>query len=952
MPSTIVDNSEHFTLSGPFGLPVAICVVVLLLVLLTWSLRRERKILGRQNTILFWCLRVIALATVVWMLLAPTNVQVETSTTRKSIAFVTDVSGSMLTVDPPGVADNIRWAAMQYDSAENQAITAADSAVVAAGMAERFLSHSSDALKRHERESLVAEATNAANQAIERTRENVAVVAELNGSRVSQAASNRNSLADRVLKSLDGPEFKAFSVLAGSLRKGRTPSQKGWRESVPDLEHRMTGIRRQLRELARITAKQNLPKNGDFDSAAFQQQPRLARAAGLLSRLQSDVLIDLEQKVDVRQSSFDQSLTRLTNSADPASELLAVTSLRGDPSNAADPDQLGNARSCPTDLSAVLEQLNRERVEQPLAAAFILTDVMHNRRGTVDPRVVAAEMKGTPVYVVPIGNTQHVRDIRIQSVFGPNVAMRNDNIVIEVTLQAHDCDGETCFVQLLLDSEEIDTRTIHIDSGFATRKLRFERKMSNIGRQSFQVAVTPLDGEMTETNNFDDFEVNVTRSDIKVLLADEMPRWEYRYLAQLFRRDPKVECDELLFEPRQIATGRRESTGTFPTTVDEWDYYDVVMLGDIPPNHLPAASQESLATYLRERGGTAVLIAGAEAMPQRYIDHPLEDILPVSPITVDQQIGATTGFSFHVTSEGHDHVALMIGETEESTRVAWDFINQVSPIYEVSNWRKPNPSAHTLISAVPRGTLDIEHSAKNNCLLCWQSVGRGKVLYLAAPDTWRLRLLRGDRLHYKFWGQMIRWATASDLAVGSEVVRVRSDKSRYSKGDTVRVTVRLTGTNGSPVITDGIQAIARHGDEEHSAPLIADAEIPGQYIAEFRRLEPGVFSVEPTGDPIEQLLLAGQQQITPAGFTVQADQPVEMLDTRCDRALAQQIADITGGQVLPPTAIEEVLKLTNLEPEVSTKTASMPLWLQWKYLWIVFACLQTEWIIRKWKGLS
>jgi hypothetical protein len=61
---------------------------------------------------------------------------------------------------------------------------------------------------------------------------------------------------------------------------------------------------------------------------------------------------------------------------------------------------------------------------------------------------------------------------------------------------------------------------------------------------------------------------------------------------------------------------------------------------------------------------------------------------------------------------------------------------------------------------------------------------------------------------------------------------------------------------------------------------------------------------------------------------------------------------LTGGQVLPSTSVEEVLELTNLDPIVTEKIERRPLWLEWKYLWIVFGCLQTEWIIRKWKGLS
>jgi hypothetical protein len=69
-------------------------------------------------------------------------------------------------------------------------------------------------------------------------------------------------------------------------------------------------------------------------------------------------------------------------------------------------------------------------------------------------------------------------------------------------------------------------------------------------------------------------------------------------------------------------------------------------------------------------------------------------------------------------------------------------------------------------------------------------------------------------------------------------------------------------------------------------------------------------------------------------------------------ALANQIAEATGGQVLPPTAVEEIVALTNLKPEITETIETQPIWVRWKFLWLVFACLQTEWIIRKWKGLS
>lgn len=101
MPTTI-DSTEQFSLDGPISPWVAVAMAVGLLVIFTWSLLRERRILGSRQAILFWLLRATALGVALWMLLAPTKMLVEVTTTRKAVAILADVSGSMRTIDPAG----------------------------------------------------------------------------------------------------------------------------------------------------------------------------------------------------------------------------------------------------------------------------------------------------------------------------------------------------------------------------------------------------------------------------------------------------------------------------------------------------------------------------------------------------------------------------------------------------------------------------------------------------------------------------------------------------------------------------------------------------------------------------------------------------------------------------------------------------------------------------------
>ncbi len=144
------------TSSTSSSLPVAIAVVILLLALFAWSLRRERRVLGGRNSVLFRVLRATALGVVVWMLLAPTTQRVEVSTTRQSVAIVTDVSGSMRTVDPEGTSDDLRWTVMTLDDPTFVRTKAADQA---------------EALQQHKGELVIAQMTSATETAVQRTRE-------------------------------------------------------------------------------------------------------------------------------------------------------------------------------------------------------------------------------------------------------------------------------------------------------------------------------------------------------------------------------------------------------------------------------------------------------------------------------------------------------------------------------------------------------------------------------------------------------------------------------------------------------------------------------------------------------------------------------------------------------------------------------------------------------------
>ena len=213
------------------------------------------------------------------------------------------------------------------------------------------------------------------------------------------------------------------------IKKHRTPAQKAWQEGLSDLEHRVGAIKGVAQELARTAAEsdgKHLAGENAEVMSSVQNANRLDRVLKSVDLLQTNTLAPLHDKADIRFGAFDQSF-RLLNGP-------PVSVKRDSDASASNSD--GPATVSGTDLSNLFMSLRQESSNQQLAAVFLLSDVAHNEAAEKHPRDAAEMLAGIPVYVVPIGNSQYVRDLRLRSVFAPAVAMRNDDIVIEASVRA------------------------------------------------------------------------------------------------------------------------------------------------------------------------------------------------------------------------------------------------------------------------------------------------------------------------------------------------------------------------------------------------------------------------------------------------------------------------------------------------------------------------------------
>ncbi len=934
-------QSENLIFDGALSLPTAIVIGLLLIGLTTWLLIRDRNALGTGWATVFWATRLGAVGLALWMAVGPTMEKVERSSTPQSIAIIADHSESMNIVDPPDGAESVRWelAAEKMTSdpqAAEIAMIAADRAGVALAVANQHCQTTAKMLAEHRPLNLLRGSLKSVRIAVERASKHCETISD-------ELAGTRDDMLERLARVdtlLEGPIAESLDAAEKAVTDRGDSVVEELTTSLGQLGEGLTGAQRRIDILASDLLREQIDANsGVF--ATDENQNRQEKTSEALRALERGALTDLPDDVRVNRFRFDAMLTPVSGD-EPWSQRLNV--------EADSQPRTGKPANPNTNLSGVLEQLSKARTTDATRLAVVYTDGRHTAIDGVAPQEAAAELHDLPVFVVPVGSAALVRDLVVHRVTAPSTVVERDSAVIEAIVTAFDCDGLQSELVLRHNGEIVDRKPVDFTGDRIDRRVKFDVYADKLGWQEYELALEPVDGEASQANNVTPVSWEVVKNKFRVLLSDGVSQWEYRYLQQLFRRDPHVECDELLFFPRLRGTGNLAAKPQFPRTVDDWAMYDVVILGDISPKQLPRASQESLVEYVRKRNGHLILISGRDHMPQAYEGQPLMGLLPVEPLSGT----VYESYTVALTDEGRVHSALAIEDGAKLSEMAWQDVYDQKPLGGVSLFCKPKKTARTLIEAVPYGsTVQLpEDQQEQAAFLCWHQAGAGKVVYLSSPQTWKLRFRRDDRRHHRFWGQMLRWITATNLGSGFDLVRLSTDQTHYATNEPVEVTVWLKDQTGRPLADQEVQVAARVLDDTvASVPLVADDEMAGRYSAVLKGLPAGAYEILVEGTIIDQLL-SGQveQKDVRSLISIESSDSLEMMDTRCDRALLEQIAKTTGGQVIPPTAVAEVLQLASLSPEVHESVERTPLWDRWANLWIILGCLFVEWIVRKAKG--
>ena len=704
-------------------------------------------------------------------------------------------------------------------------------------------------------------------------------------------------------------------------------------------------------------------------------RPRRDLAVDALSRPRGDkaaVLDELRRKYTVKFMQFGKEAVEATG-------LPTVT-------------EAGPALRSRTDLAGVLTKVQETYPPENLAGVVLLSDLRDNGSRPPDDAARKLGLQGSPVCPVLVGSAAGARDAAIVAVSNAQSIFLGDRLRVKVDLKFDGMRGQAVKVRLLRDGKSVSEETLQVPNTAWRHSIRLDDTPTEKGIYKWSVKIDPLEGEQFPQNNEWAFQAAVSDDRTNVLLIDDRPRWEFRYLRNLFdSRDKSVQLQYVLLHPDKLdgmealpatpaAAGRpfgQSEATRLPATPEEWRKFDVIILGDVPPDVVNEETWKIIRDCVGNRGAMLVMVGGRNYLPHAFGHQTARELIPINytPSTAARDTPPEAAYKLALTAEGRQNPVFSQSASglenariwEQMPVLRWRQAHEgVKDGSTVLAWAQPvavdgqgvelTASGGAGSDADPAAELQRRKALESkNALVVAAQVDLGKVVMLTFDQTWRFRYGIGDSYHHRFWGQLLRWGAGESLPSGTAAVRLGTDHLAYEPGQPIIVKARLMDDQFRALVNGKVKAtLSREGRVVASGPLDYRKDSQGQYEARFEGLsEPGSYTVELSGPDVERLLAKDGLRNVQQPITIgSAGNAVELADLTIDPEMAARIASLSGGVVTGLADAEKILTRFGPETKIVEEQKETSLWDNWIILAVAVVALTAEWILRRRSALA
>jgi uncharacterized membrane protein len=676
----------------------------------------------------------------------------------------------------------------------------------------------------------------------------------------------------------------------------------------------------------------------ELDKLGLSEQSRLELAKAILLRDNASLIRQLSDRYHVRLFQIGSVVRPISYQDETLGE--QIKSLQA----------IGNSSRLGTNLRDIIEA-QRGR---PTAAIILLTDGITTEGKSLGEVAEYARRKAIPLHLIGLGNDQPPKDLRVTDLLADESIYVGDLLHFDFKVAGAGFDGKEVTVRLREKDKSIALaeKKVMLGKEGTPKQVRLAYRPVEKGDYDFVIEVEPHKGEANVENNVKVTHVEVSDETIRVLLVQDYPSYEYRYLKELLRRgikaslpgaDRAVELTTVLQEADVRSSQQDESAmRVFPVKREDLFQYDVIILGDVNPTFLTESTQQNIAAFVKERGGGMVFMSGPRHMPIAYRSSPLAELFPIELETAtlpDAQALLNNGFQAQPTRLGFASPQFQLTDDPTTSIAAWAQLPELFWMLEAPDLKQ----AARVLAEHPARTGS---GGRKLPLICMQFVGAGKVIMHTTDESWRWSRWPGsEQLYARYWLQTIRYLSRSKLLGQSRKAEITSDRQQYRRGEDARLRVRFFDERLAPAQDDGVTVVVeKEVGRRHHVRLQRDTTNRGTFE--------GVVSSLPDGQYRAWVATPTFESSPPSlKFSIIAP-PSEKARTKMDREDLQQAARKSQGKFY--TFADSDTVFANLPRGRQVRIESLPpipIWNSAVFAMVFLTLIVGEWLLRKRVGM-
>ncbi len=613
-----------------------------------------------------------------------------------------------------------------------------------------------------------------------------------------------------------------------------------------------------------------------------------------------------------------------------------------------------------TALGSVLRSLSRQPGHRQIAGVILISDFGQNAgEHPLDSSDAAVKSPldelGVPVHTIGVGAVRN-RDLAVQ-IHTEAKIRRGESTIVSVRIQQSQLRGETVVVRLFAlasasdvsagQTEVVAEREVKLDD--ESHMLEIPYLPARAGEIQLRVELPILPGEVVVDNNAATHRIQVIDDFIRLLYVAYEPTWEWRFVKEVFHRDPAVGLRGFRTYLASSDPRVRQSNPLFlpALTQNRSDFFatDVLFLDDLPKAALTPRFCAMAEQFVRDLGGGLVVIAGPRFGPAQLIDTPLAKMLPVI-LDPHARLQDQREFAIQLTPRAREFPFMQLDDDAAANQQAWSTLHDlpwyqgVTNIHEQAVVLAQHPTDKCLDGKTPQPLIAIRR------------YGAGEVVYLGFNETWRLRRQYGEKYYRRFWLPLIDRLGLSHALGARKRFVVRMDRPRYRIEDEAVVSVQAYDDNYEPLEPGDLEGeslpaellqVNENGDTSPVDTLRVGAVRPGLFETRFPLHVEGVYRIR-VKDPITDSPAERQFSVTGAS--------AEMRSSVRDEALQTRIAEQSHGFSCTLANANQLLDHMEMTPYRCTEQHNYAIWKTPMWFILIVALMLGEWSLRKWMHLT